>query len=73
MSETVILYFTTLFVLTFFSLGSILGWFVREYLNEGSGYKKYLHPEFFDRNGNFIDNELLTLHIEDDDEMYDED
>jgi hypothetical protein len=75
MSDSVFLYFTTLFLLLFFAVGSILGWFVREYLasSEDTGYKKYLHPEFFDRNGNFIDGELLSVHIEDEEENYDED
>lgn len=74
MSESAVLYFSALFTLTFFILGGMIGWFVREYLNSDDEPKGYLHPEFFDRNGNLINEELLTVHfVDEDEEDYDED
>jgi hypothetical protein len=55
-------------------MGGMIGWFVREYLNSNDEPKGYLHPEFFDRNGNFINEELLTVNfVDEDEEDYDED
>ena len=55
-------------------MGGMIGWFVREYLNSDDEPKSYLHPEFFDRNGNFINEELLTVNfVDEDEEDYDED
>lgn len=77
MSESVILYFSSLFIFTFFILGGMIGWFVREYTESEDTIENNLHPEFFDKKGNFIDDELLAVHfieeIDDEDDNYDED
>lgn len=78
MSESAILYFSSLFIFTFFILGIMIGWFVREYNTESTdNVMDSLHPEFFDKKGNFIDDELLAVHfieeIDDDDDDLDYD
>ena len=68
MENTLIVMFTTMFVLLFFAVGSIIGWLVKHHLMETS--HAFIHPEFFDQNGNVLPDEILAIRFEND--YYDE-
>ena len=63
--------FTVMFTLLFFMTGSIIGWLVYRYLWETR--TPYLHPEFFDENGQVIPDEIVSVRFENEDYDYDED
>lgn len=70
--ETFTFLIICLFCVLFFGLGLVIGFLLNEY---GPDYNDYTdlptHPEFYDEDGNFIDEELLCLRFlddEDDDE-----
>ena len=56
-------------------VGSIIGWLTYRHLLESR--PPYLHPEFFDENGNIIPDEIVSVHFENnydsDDENEDDD
>ena len=55
----------------FFILGLLIGWVARDYMmmyQEGAKNIAY-HPEFYDNEGNFIDQEITTVRFEN--ESYD--
>lgn len=53
-----------LFCVLFFGMGFILGFLANEYLIDSDNYFDLpTHPEFYDKDGNFIDDELLYLHF----------
>lgn len=64
----------------FFILGLLIGWVAREYMmkhQEGPKQIAY-HPEFYDKDGDLIDQEIVSVRFEpgyfdDDIEMDDED
>jgi hypothetical protein len=66
--------FTIMFTLLFFMVGSIIGWLTYRHLLESK--TPYLHPEFFDENGQIIPDEVVSVRFEegyfDDDEEFDE-
>ena len=46
-----------------FSLGSILGWLVRDYMQNYQEIPKP-HPEMFDMNGNLVPDEVIAFNFE---------
>ena len=46
-----------------FSLGSILGWLVRDYMLNYQEIPKP-HPEMFDMNGNLVPDEVIAFNFE---------
>ena len=56
----------------FFLVGGLIGWVASQYIVENK--TSYMHPEFFDRNGNIIPDEILALKfIGDFDDYYEDD
>jgi hypothetical protein len=58
----------------FLIVGVIGGWVAREYMmkhQEGARNMAY-HPEFYDNEGNFIDQEITTVRFENGDYDYDD-
>jgi hypothetical protein len=58
----------------FLIVGVIGGWVAREYLmkyQEGARNMAY-HPEFYDKEGNFIDQEITTVRFENGDYDYED-
>lgn len=51
--------FTILFTLLFFAVGGIIGWLAYRQIVENKN--PYLHPEFFDQNGNVIPDEIVSV------------
>jgi hypothetical protein len=63
-----------MFTLLFFMVGSIIGWLTYRHLLETR--PPYLHPEFFDENGQVIPDEVVAVRFEEgyfDDEDEEED
>jgi hypothetical protein len=63
-----------MFTLLFFMVGSIIGWLTYRHLLESR--PPYLHPEFFDENGQVIPDEVVAVRFEEgyfDDDEDDED
>jgi hypothetical protein len=75
MEPAYVIAFTVMFTLLFFMVGSIIGWLTYRHLLETR--PPYLHPEFFDENGQIIPDEVVAVRFEegyfDDDEDCDED
>jgi hypothetical protein len=64
-----------MFTLLFFMVGSIIGWLTYRHVLESR--PPYLHPEFFDENGQVIPDEVVAVRFEegyfDDDDEDDDD
>ena len=74
MEPAYVIAFTVMFTLLFFMVGSIIGWLTYRHLLETR--PPYLHPEFFDENGQVIPDEVVAVRFEEgyfDDEEDDED
>jgi hypothetical protein len=74
MEPAYVIAFTVMFTLLFFMVGSIIGWLTYRHLLETR--PPYLHPEFFDENGQVIPDEVVAVRFEEgyfDDDDYDED
>lgn len=75
MEPAYVIAFSVMFTLLFFMVGSIIGWLTYRHLLETR--PPYLHPEFFDENGQIIPDEVVAVRFEegyfDDDEDEDED
>ena len=75
MEPAYVIAFTVMFTLLFFMVGSIIGWLTYRHLLETR--PPYLHPEFFDENGQVIPDEVVAVRFEegyfDDDEDDDDD
>jgi len=75
MEPAYVIAFTVMFTLLFFMVGSIIGWLTYRHLLETR--PPYLHPEFFDENGQIIPDEVVAVRFEegffDDDSDEDED
>ena len=67
------LVFGSFLTVLFLIVGVIGGWVAREYMmthQEGARNMAY-HPEFYDNEGNFIDQEITTVRFEQPDDYYD--
>ena len=62
MEPVYVVAFSVMFTLLFFMVGSIIGWLTYRHALESR--PPYLHPEFFDENGNVIADEVVSLRIE---------
>ena len=75
MEPAYVIAFTVMFTLLFFMVGSIIGWLTYRHLLETR--PPYLHPEFFDENGQIIPDEVVAVRFEegyfDDDDDDDDD
>ena len=75
MEPAYVIAFTVMFTLLFFMVGSIIGWLTYRHVLESR--PPYLHPEFFDENGQVIPDEVVAVRFEegyfDDDEDDDDD
>ena len=75
MEPAYVVAFSVMFTLLFFMVGSIIGWLTYRHLLETR--PPYLHPEFFDENGQVIPDEVVAVRFEegyfDDDDEDDDD
>ena len=74
MEPAYVIAFVVMFTLLFFMVGSIIGWLTYRHLLETR--PPYLHPEFFDENGQVIPDEVVAVRFEEgyfDDEDEEED
>jgi len=55
----------------FFLVGGLIVWVVSQHISDNK--LPYMHPEFFDKNGNIIPDEILALRFEGDFNDYYED
>ena len=62
MGSAYVITFTIMFTLLFFMVGSIIGWLTYRHLLESR--PPYLHPEFFDENGQIIPDEVVAVRFE---------
>ena len=70
MEPAYVVAFSVMLTLLFFMVGSIIGWLTYRHVLESR--PPYLHPEFFDENGQVIPDEVVAVRFEegyfDDDE-----
>ena len=74
MEPAYVVAFSVMFTLLFFMVGSIIGWLTYRHVLESK--PPYLHPEFFDENGQVIPDEVVAVRFEEgyfDDDEDDED
>ena len=74
MEPAYVVAFSVMFTLLFFMVGSIIGWLTYRHVLESR--PPYLHPEFFDENGQVIPDEVVAVRFEEgyfDDDEDDED
>jgi len=75
METNVILFFSSVSMVMFLAIGGIVGWIYKETV-DASIYAKsggINHPEFYDEDGQYINEELLAVRFVDEDELDDED
>ena len=59
MEPAYVITFTVMFTLLFFMTGGIIGWLTYRHFLENK--PPYLHPEFFDDNGQIIPDEVVAV------------
>lgn len=59
METAYVITFISLFIVLFFMVGGIVGWLFFRHVIETK--PPYLHPEFFDSNGNIIPDEIVSV------------
>jgi hypothetical protein len=62
MEPAYVVAFSVMFTLLFFMVGSIIGWLTYRHVLESR--PPYLHPEFFDENGQVIPDEVVAVRFE---------
>jgi hypothetical protein len=62
MEPAYVIAFSVMFTLLFFMVGGIIGWLTYRHLLETR--PPYLHPEFFDENGQIIADEVVSVRFE---------
>ena len=70
METAYVITFSVMFTLLFFMTGGIIGWLTYRHLLESK--PPYLHPEFFDENGQVIPDEIVSVRFENSDYDYDD-
>jgi hypothetical protein len=55
---------SVLLVLLFFLVGGIIGWMANRHALEHQ--PPFIHPEMFDKHGNFLPDEIISVHFEGD-------
>jgi hypothetical protein len=73
METSVILFFSSVSMIAFLAIGGIVGWIYKETVDSAMYAKESIHPEFYDDNGHYINEELLAVRFVDEDEFLDED
>ena len=76
MAQATVLYFSATVSFIFLCVGVIAGWTANEKLHEfmyGKTESENVHPEMLDSEGQWINEELLSVRFLDDDEYDDED
>jgi len=58
--------FSVLFSLMFLTIGSVVGWIVKEYVTQRDSKFIPTHPEMFDENGNIIPDEIYAVRFDND-------
>lgn len=74
MVETTVLYFSATVSFVFLCIGVIAGWTANEKIHEYMyvSQQENVHPEMLDGDGQWINEELLSVRFIDDDEFDDE-
>ncbi len=71
-----ILFFCGIGIIGSFLIGVMIGWFsndlVYSFLNKNKS-PQFMHPEFFDENGNLLPDQIMAVRFENDEEDDDED
>ena len=62
MEPAYVIAFSVMFTLLFFMVGGIIGWLT--YRHSLEMRPPYLHPEFFDENGQVIPDEVVAVRFE---------
>jgi len=62
--ETAIILLSVAVTALFLLVGTLLGWLVKDYLDQTR--MPFIHPEFFDENGNIIPDEILSVRFDND-------
>ena len=70
METAYVITFAVMFTLLFFMTGGIIGWLTYRHLLES--IPPYLHPEFFDDDGNVIPDEIVSVRFENDYDDYED-
>jgi len=70
METAYVITFVSMFTLLFFMVGGIIGWLTYRHLLESR--PPYLHPEFFDEDGNVIPDEIVSVRFENDYDDYED-
>jgi hypothetical protein len=70
METAYVITFAVMFTLLFFMTGGIIGWLTYRHLLESR--PPYLHPEFFDDDGNVIPDEIVSVRFENDYDDYED-
>lgn len=73
MDTSVILFFSSVSMIAFLAIGGIVGWIYKETVDSAIYAKTSIHPEFYDDDGHYINEELLAVRFVDEDEFLDED
>lgn len=75
MSTTVILFFSTILMFLFMIVGGLIGWtandFLYAYMNTRSSLPS--HPEMYDEDGQYINEELFAVRFVDEEEEEEDD
>jgi len=77
MAQSVIVYFSATVSFIFLCIGVLAGWTANEKMHEflyaGQEVDERLHPEMYDENGQWINEELLAVKfVEEDEEEYED-
>ena len=77
METATILFFSASTSFLFLCVGIVAGWTAKDFMHDYFGYEEEqatLHPEMYDHNGQYINEELLSVRFVEDeeDEAFDE-
>ncbi len=72
MTSNAVLFFSAISILMTFAIGGIIGWIYKETVDKKTNqFDMYTHPEFYDDEGQYINEELVAVRfIELDDSYY---
>tara|TARA_B100001287_G_C22577356_1_gene479301 strand:- start:687 stop:914 length:228 start_codon:yes stop_codon:yes gene_type:complete len=75
MTQATLIYLSATFSFIFLFVGVLAGWMANEKLHEymyGSQQEETIHPEMFNSDGNWINEELLSVRFLNEDEIEEE-
>ena len=70
---TLSIFVGSLFAITSFFVGGVIGWTAREYLLYNQEPQPTMHPEMYDENGNVLPDEILAVRFENSYDEFDQD